>query len=109
MRYNYKYKNEAGEYAPMTLKHNGHLYINPPATIYEEAGYSPIPEPTEEELAIAEREREIQKLKDQLALTDYIALKAIEGYDCDELYPNWREERKALRDKINELEDLNNG
>lgn len=57
-------------------------------------------EPTERELI----EQEIGMYKEQLSKTDYIALKAVEGYDCDSLYPGWKASRKALRDRINELE-----
>lgn len=59
-----------------------------------------VPEPTEQDLV----EQEISSLKEQLSATDYIALKSIEGYDCDTLYPGWKTQRKALRDRINELE-----
>lgn len=57
-------------------------------------------EPTERDLI----EQEIGLLKEQLFNTDYIPLKAVEGYDCDSLYPGWKASRKTLRDRINELE-----
>ena len=47
---------------------------------------------------------EVERIKQELSETDYIALKSIEGYDCDTLYPGWKAQRKALRDRINELE-----
>lgn len=49
--------------------------------------------------------RRIDELKSQLAETDYIALKAIEGYDCDIIYPGWKLQRREIRDVINELEE----
>lgn len=57
-------------------------------------------EPTMRDLA----EQEIGVLREELFKTDYIPLKAIEGYDCDTLYPGWKTERKSFRDRINELE-----
>ena len=47
---------------------------------------------------------EIAKVKKQLADTDYIPLKGYEGYDVDSLYPNWKEDRAALRNLVNSLE-----
>lgn len=67
-----------------------------------------IPQKTERATAIEQRHNLIQQInniKQQLVETDYIALKAIEGYDCDNLYPNWRQERSELRNTINELEE----
>lgn len=67
-----------------------------------------IPQKTERAAATEQRHnliRQINNIKQQLAETDYIALKAIEGYDCDKLYPNWRQERSELRNTINELEE----
>ena len=48
---------------------------------------------------------EIKKREEELAKTDFIGHKAIEGYDCDTLYPGWKERRKQLRDEINAIED----
>lgn len=63
-------------------------------------------EPTERELI----EQEIGVYKERLFNTDYIALKAVEGYDCDSLYPGWKQHRKEIRDRINELEQsINDG
>ena len=49
-----------------------------------------IPQKTERAGAIEQRHNLIQQInniKQQLTETDYIALKAIEGYDCNKLYP----------------------
>ena len=46
----------------------------------------------------------IAAVKKRLADTDYIALKSVEGYDVDTLYPDWKASRAALRDQINDLE-----
>ena len=58
--------------------------------------------PSDEDLQRLREKRE--QLCQELADTDYIALKAIEGYDCDTLYPGWRDRRRALRDEINRLD-----
>lgn len=82
-------------------------YISPSEAILLQAGYTKVEpqEPTEEEVAALQREQRIEDLKAQLVATDYIALKAVEGYDCDALYPNWKENRAALRNEINRLEE----
>ena len=86
---------------------DGRWVFNPTPQQLEEAGWTLVVphQPTEEELQQQAIQQEIEDLKYQLQQTDYIALKAIEGYDCDTLYPNWKEDRKSLRDRINELED----
>lgn len=86
---------------------DGCVILNPTKEQLQEAGWIEIQpyQPSEEELQQQAIQQEIEDLKYQLSLTDYIALKSIEGYDCDTLYPNWKENRKALRDRINELED----
>lgn len=106
MRYNYKYRNSDGDTAPYVLELNGKKIINPTAEMYAEAGYYPYeaPAPSEAELAEQARLAEIEQCKEQLAATDYIALKSYEGYDCEVDHPHWREQRAALRARINELE-----
>ena len=53
---------------------------------------------------------EVERLRQKLIETDYITLKYVEGYDCDTLYPGWKQHRKEIRDRINELEQsINNG
>lgn len=86
---------------------DGRVILNPTKEQLQEAGWTKVQpyQPTEEELQQQAIQQEIEDLKYQLSQTDYIALKAIEGYDCDTLYPNWKENRKALRDRINELEN----
>ena len=86
---------------------DGRVILNPSEQQMIEAGWTKVLpyQPTEEELQQQAIQQEIEDLKYQLQQTDYIALKAIEGYDCDALYPNWKEDRKALRDRINELEN----
>ena len=41
----------------------------------------------------------IERLKDALHSTDYIAIKNSEGIDCSE-YGNWKAEREAIREEI---------
>ena len=51
------------------------------------------------------RAQQVQTLKERLAGTDYIAIKASEGCDVSE-YGEWKAKRQALRDEINRLEGL---
>lgn len=106
MRYNNRYRNHDGKPAPYVLTLGNLKVINPTTEQYAMAGYLPYtpPEPTQEEVSEQQRQVEIEHLKEQLAATDYIALKAVEGYDCDALYPNWKAERAELRQRINQLE-----
>lgn len=50
-------------------------------------------------------QRQIDTLKLELSDTDYIAIKSVEGYDCDLLYPGWKVKRANLRNRINEIEE----
>ena len=59
-----------------------------------------IPAPTQEELNAAE----IERLKAELAGTDYKCLKYIDGALTEEEYIEVRNYRAELREKINELE-----
>lgn len=47
----------------------------------------------------------IERLKDKLRATDYIALKYAEGIDCSE-YGDWKAERQEIRNQINTLSNL---
>jgi hypothetical protein len=49
-------------------------------------------------------EEEIAELKAKLAATDYQAIKYAEGFFTDEEYAEMRAQRQAWRDRINELE-----
>lgn len=106
MKLNYNYINNNGEYAPYILTLDDRTIINPTKEQYERAGYVPYTEPelTQTEIEINNLRLDIEALKESLAATDYIALKAVEGYDCDTIYPNWRADRQTLRKEINELE-----
>lgn len=115
MKYNYNYKNEAGEYAPKVLTlEDGRQVINPTEAMYAEAGYLPWTPPQASESEIEEQERmaSIESLKMQLAETDYKVIKVAEcaavgeaaPYDVAELH----RERQALRDQINALEQMSN-
>lgn len=82
-----------------------YIVYNPTQEQMEEWGYEvyqpKTPSPTKEDEII----QRIENLKQILANTDYIAIKSIEGYDCDSLYPGWRKQRADLRDEINNLEE----
>ena len=58
----------------------------------------------EKNISIMEITVQINALKEQLAETDYKALKFIDGEFTEEEYAPIREERKNYRIKINELE-----
>ena len=58
----------------------------------------------EKNISIMEINVQINALKEQLAETDYKALKFIDGEFTEEEYAPIREERKNYRIKINELE-----
>ena len=58
----------------------------------------------EKEISIIEINTKINILKEQLAETDYKALKFIDGEFTEEEYTPIRKERKNYRIKINELE-----
>lgn len=101
---NYDYIDANGRPAPNSIVWGGRRIANPSEAQLLAAGYrkrevTPIvPDEARERLA------RIDVLKAELAATDYIALKAIEGYDCDSIYPDWKARRRALRDQINALE-----
>lgn len=112
MRYNYKYKNEMGDYAPKVLTlDDGRQVINPTEAMYVEAGYYPYtpPEPSEAEVAEQERQASIESLKMQLAESDYKVIKIAEclacGLDAPYDVAALHQERQALRDQINALEE----
>ena len=52
-----------------------------------------------------DRLNKIERLKDELRATDYIALKYAEGIDCSQ-YGNWKEARQGLRNEINRFIDM---
>ena len=59
----------------------------------------PVHIPTEDEI----REQRMQEILNELAKTDYLALKAFEGEDMSE-HPGWKEHRAALRAEYRQLE-----
>ena len=59
----------------------------------------PVHIPTEDEI----REQRMQEILNELAATDYLALKAFEGEDMSE-HPGWKEHRAELRAEYRELE-----
>lgn len=46
------------------------------------------------------KDNKIERLKDELYASDYIAIKASEGCDVSE-HGEWKAERQAIRDEIN--------
>lgn len=47
----------------------------------------------------------IERLKDELRATDYIALKHSEGLDCSE-YGDWKAHRQEIRNNINRYTNM---
>jgi hypothetical protein len=47
----------------------------------------------------------IERLKDKLRATDYIAIKYAEGIDCSE-YGEWKAQRQELRDSVNRYQNM---
>lgn len=93
---------------------DGRVILNPTKEQLVEAGWREVmpPTPTEAEIAQQQREARIWELKDQLAQGDYKIIKCAEAqltgealpYDVAELVA----ERNAMREEINELEELLN-
>lgn len=74
------------------------------ATIEDKGEYYevvPIPEPTQEDKDAAE----IERLKAELAATDYKCLKYVDGALSESEYAEVRAYRQELRNKINQLEE----
>lgn len=67
---------------------------------YEEVSQ---PSPTDEEAAAQARLQRMDEIQQELAATDYLALKAFEGEDMSE-HEGWKERRAALRKEYRELE-----
>ena len=101
---NYEFIDKQGIPAPSSIVWGGRRIANPSEAQLLAAGYRRR-EVQEYDSAEGHAQARIDALKAELQATDYIALKAIEGYDCDALYPNWKARRRALRDEINELEN----
>lgn len=102
-----RYINNKGEAAPAYLTdEQGRRVYNPTEAMLEAAGYhKAVPhQPTEAEVAEMERVAEIERLKEQLAATDYKAIKHAEGWLTDEEYAPTKAQRQQWRERINELE-----
>lgn len=92
------------------IEHNGFIIFNASDTDILKWGYEKYEPKTYTPSKREMVEEEISELKKELFDTDFIALKSFEGYDCDTLYPGWKQHRKEIRDRINELEQsINDG
>ena len=100
---NYNYIDNNGRPAPSSIVWGGRRIANPSEAQLLAAGYHKR-EVSQASAPIDDTQARIDALKAELQATDYIALKAIEGYDCDSIYPDWKARRRALRDEINALE-----
>lgn len=80
---------------------NGYLFAGVPTEQQlAEWGFEPY-EPPAPQVDI--REQRMQEILNELAATDYLALKAFEGEDMSE-HPGWKEKRAALRAEYRQLE-----
>lgn len=87
------------------FNHDNYITFNPTPEQLQEWGYEEyIPEQIETDETILNLKNQIKDLEKQIASTDYILFKSMEGYDCDVLYPNWKQNRRQLREQINQLE-----
>lgn len=100
---NYEFIDNNGRPAPSSIVWGGRRIANPSEAQLLAAGYRR--REVQASVPYDDTQARIDALKAELQATDYIALKAIEGYDCDSLYPDWKARRRALRDEINELEN----
>ncbi len=90
------------------IDHDGFTTYNATDEMIRSWGYEPYEATTSDDPVTQEKDRiqnRILELQRHLSETDYISLKYIEGYDCDALYPGWKQQRRELRDMINELEE----
>ena len=99
---NNEFVDKNGRPAPSSIVWGGRRIANPSEAQLLAAGYRR--REAQASAPFDDTQARIDALKAELQATDYIALKAIEGYDCDSLYPDWKARRRALRDQINELE-----
>ena len=53
------------------------------------------------------RENKIERLKDELHASDYIAIKHSEGWISDEEYSYVKAQRQSIREEINNIEVMN--
>ena len=106
MKLNYNYQDEQGQYAPKVLVADGMQILNPTEAMYLAHGYHKVvpQEPTEEEVAEANRLARIDELKMLLAESDYKAIKYAEGWITEADYAEVKAQRQAWRVEINELE-----
>lgn len=101
----------------MTYSKNGSVYngrfievdgmklLSPSESVLLANGWERVTnEPTEGEVAEQLRLAEIERLKEQLAATDYKAIKHAEGWLTDEEYATTKAQRQQWRERINELE-----
>ena len=102
-----KYKNDKGEvYNGRFIEVDGIKLLSPSESVLETAGYhkAVAHQPTEAEVAEMERVAEIERLKEQLAATDYKAIKHAEGWLTADEYAPIKAQRQQWRARINELE-----
>lgn len=101
-----RYINEQGEvYNGRFIEVDGMKLLSPSESVLLANGWERVTqEPTEEEVAEMERVAEIERLKEQLAATDYKAIKHAEGWLTDNEYATTKAQRQQWRERINELE-----
>ena len=101
-----RYINEQGKvYNGRYIEVDGMKLLSPSEGVLLANGWERVAqEPTEAEVAEMERVAEIERLKEQLAATDYKAIKHAEGWLTDDEYEPIKAQRQQWRERINELE-----
>lgn len=100
------YINDKGEvYNGRFIEVDGMKLLSPSESVLLANGWERVPhQPSEAEVAEMERVAEIERLKEQLAATDYKAIKHAEGWLTADEYAPTKAQRQQWRERINELE-----
>lgn len=100
-----RYEKNGSAYNGRFIEVDGMKLLSPSESVLLANGWERVTqEPTEAEVAEMERVVEIERLKEQLAATDYKAIKHTEGWLTTEEYAPTKAQRQQWRERINELE-----
>lgn len=100
-----RYTKNGEAYNGRFIEVNGMKLLSPSESVLLANGWERVEhQPTEAEVAEMERVAEIERLKEQLAATDYKAIKHAEGWLTAEEYATTKAQRQQWRERINELE-----
>ena len=100
-----RYTKNGEAYNGRFIEVNGMKLLSPSESVLLANGWERVTnEPTEAEVAEMEMVAEIERLKEQLAATDYKAIKHAEGWLTADEYAPIKAQRQQWRARINELE-----